>query len=81
MKEGITLIAEEALRDCKSITKCILPKGIKRIAGRAFKHCDFLTYIYVPEGIEYIADNAFYPHSGNSLKTTVSLPYKTVHIR
>ena len=76
VKEGITLIAEEALRDCKSITKCILPKGIKRIAGRAFKHCDFLTYIYVPEGIEYIADNAFYPHSGNSLKTTVSLPYK-----
>lgn len=74
VKEGITLIAEEALRDCKSITQCFLPKGVKRIAGRAFKYCDNLTYIYVPEGIEYIGDDAFLPHPGNSIKTTVSLP-------
>ena len=74
VKEGITLIAEEALRDCKSITKCILPKGIKIIAGRAFKYCNSLTYIYVPEGIEYIGDDAFVIYPDNGIKTTVSLP-------
>lgn len=70
IKEGITLIAEEALRDNKNTKQVYFPNGVKRIAGKVFKGCSNLEYVYVPDGIEYIDNDAFYPNK----KVIVSLP-------
>lgn len=59
VKEGTRAIADEALRDCKEITKVDLPDGLISIGGSAFENCQGLVDLSIPGSVETIGERAF----------------------
>lgn len=56
---GLEEIPEEALSECRSLTKLILPSGLRAIKTNAFNKCTNLESVVFPEGLERIYEGAF----------------------
>ena len=57
--EGMGIVKEEALADCKSLNEVVLPKGVLKIDNNAFAGCTNLVKMTLPEGLERIGESAF----------------------
>ena len=57
--EGLEEIKEEALKECASLTKVVLPTGVLSIKNEAFMSCVNLQSISLPAGLERINESAF----------------------
>ncbi len=67
--EGVTIIAESALRGC-NLTEVTLPPSLKTIEAHAFADCDYLTKLVIPDGVTSIGKGAFF----RSCLTEITLP-------
>ena len=67
----VTAIGENAFRNCKGLTRVVLPNSITRIEKNAFNGCTGLTTIEIPNGVNYIAASAF---SGCTALTSITIP-------
>lgn len=67
--EGVTTIADSALRGC-NLTEVTLPQSLKTIEARAFASCKYLTKLVIPDGITSIGEDAFMA----SCLTDITLP-------
>ena len=72
---SITAIADEAFRDCSTLTSVTIPTSITSIGRDAFRNCTNLTSIDIPSTVKTIDNNAFY--GCNNIKT---LNFNTVAI-
>lgn len=52
-------IGEDTFKDCKTITKAIIPEGVTAIRKGAFAGCSYLKEVVLPDSLETIEDNAF----------------------
>lgn len=78
----VTAVANNAFKNCKTITSVTIPEGVKTIGSYAFGDCRALTEIVVPDSVETIARHAFYnckalesitlPFVGESAETTTN---------
>lgn len=57
--EGISIIGEEAFKDCKKLTSVTLPESVTSIGGKAFSGCTGLTNITIPDSVMFIGEDAF----------------------
>ncbi|MDE6511412.1 MAG: leucine-rich repeat domain-containing protein [Muribaculaceae bacterium] len=57
--ESVTLIGEEAFRDCTSLTSIDLPMSLSAIKDGTFQNCSALASINMPETIASIGEHAF----------------------
>lgn len=48
-----------AFRDCKTVTKVVLPAGLTKLESDIFSGCTALKEIAIPEGVTSIGDGAF----------------------
>ncbi len=67
--EGVSTIAESALRGC-NLTEVTLPQSLKAIEAHAFADCDYLTKLVIPDGVTSIGKGAFF----RSCLTEITLP-------
>ncbi len=56
----VTAIADDAFKECDSITSITIPNSVKSIGERAFYSCDSLTSVTIPNSVTSIGKNAFY---------------------
>lgn len=56
----VTSIGICAFRNCKTLTRVVIPDGITRIGSRAFKNCTLLEELQIPESVKRIDTHAFY---------------------
>lgn len=69
--DGVTIIGEDAFRNCRSLTGVIIPDGVKRIGESAFASCPSLTDVEIPDSVTSIGKYAFYDCTGlRSIKIT-----------
>lgn len=59
IKNGIKLIADNAFRDCKSLTSVVIPNSVIYIGESAFRNCSQLTSITIPNSVTFIGNYAF----------------------
>ncbi|MBQ7809618.1 MAG: leucine-rich repeat protein [Clostridia bacterium] len=59
VKDGTTLIAEEAFKDRTEITEINLPKSLKYIGKRSFEGCKKVKSVVLPEGVVSVGECAF----------------------
>ncbi len=57
--DGVTEIPEAAFRDCKYITKAIVPDSVTVIGKDAFRQCNALAEVTLGSGLKTIGDEAF----------------------
>lgn len=57
--EGVRVIGEGALRDCRDIEEVTLPEGLERIENEAFQWCANLRRVNAPESLVYVGVDAF----------------------
>ena len=57
--ETVTIIAQEAFKDCTQLTSIELPSSVTEIDEAAFDGCTSLTSVAIPENVESIGDSAF----------------------
>lgn len=74
---AVTKIANNAFKNCSSLSSIVLPDGIISIGWVAFFGCSSLTSINLPNSITSIAFEAF---SGCSALTSMVLPNSVVSI-
>jgi len=60
VRDGTRLIADDAFRGCKDVTRVVLPDSLERIGGYAFFECSSLASIRVGDGIRHIGREAFW---------------------
>ena len=58
--DSITLIGNDAFRDCKNLMSITIPKGVTYIGERVFFDCSSLTSITIPDSVTNIGECAFY---------------------
>ena len=56
--EGVTLIENEAFKDCKSLEAVSLPNSLERIYPFAFRNSN-ISSISIPAGVKYISEDVF----------------------
>lgn len=56
--EGVTLIENEAFKDCKSLETVSLPNSLERIYPFAFRNSN-ISSISIPAGVKYISEDVF----------------------
>ena len=56
--EGVTLIENEAFKDCKSLEAVSLPNSLERIYPFAFRNSN-ISSISIPVGVKYISEDVF----------------------
>ncbi|MBQ7579774.1 MAG: leucine-rich repeat protein [Clostridia bacterium] len=71
IKDGTILIADDAFRDCSSITSVTIPDSVTSIGDSAFSGCSSLTSVTIPDRVMSIGDYAFY---GCSSLTSITIP-------
>ena len=59
VKEGTTIIANNAFEDCSSLTSITIPASVTSIGDLAFYNCSSLTSITIPESVTSIGESAF----------------------
>ena len=57
--DHISIIAEQAFADCKSLRYIVLPRNLKEIKERAFEGCIMLEQVLFPESLKKIGLSAF----------------------
>ena len=60
VRDGTRLIADDAFRGCKDVTRVVLPDSLERIGGYAFFECSSLASIRVGDSIRHIGREAFW---------------------
>lgn len=58
--KAVTAIAEDAFRNCKTITTVVIPNSITSIGDDAFNSCTNLTEINLPSTVTEIGSGAFF---------------------
>lgn len=59
VREGTTVIAEAAFRECSNLESVILPESLKIIGYEAFYGCRKLNHVYLPSSLKYLGSRAF----------------------
>ena len=77
IKDGTSVIANEAFLECTELTSITIPDSVKTIGGYAFKGCTKLTSILIPDSVTIIGSCAFY---GCSELTSITIPDSVVDI-
>lgn len=73
VKEGTTLIAEAALRECRNLESVILPETLECIGYEAFYGCRNLKHVYLPKSLRSLGSGVF----DWTAITTVEVPWET----
>ncbi len=60
VKDGTTLIADDAFCNCTELTGISIPGSVTNIGESAFYGCIGLTEVVIPDGVRSILDYAFY---------------------
>lgn len=71
VEEGVTVIGDNAFKNCIHLAQVQLPSTLKSIQKNAFFNCQSLSEIRLPPNVRYIGDHAF--RYCISLKT-ISIP-------
>ena len=76
---AVTIIAQEAFKNCNELTNVNIPSSVIKIYGSAFSGCSGLTSIIIPDSVTSIGEGTFFgcrslteitlPFVGNSAKT------------
>ena len=69
LPESITVIGDEAFKECKQLSAVKLPSKLEKIGESAFDGCSSITEIVIPGGVKEISPLAF--ASCSSLKRAV----------
>lgn len=77
IKDGTTLIADEAFDEQENLTAIKIPSSVKYIGCYAFDECSGLTSVDIPEGVQEIYSDAFYDCE-NLL--TISIPKSVTYL-
>lgn len=56
---AVTEVGMDAFRDCKNLTRVVLPSSIKAIGKNAFYGCSALSSVTMPNGVNTIGATAF----------------------
>ncbi|MBO4674060.1 MAG: leucine-rich repeat domain-containing protein [Bacteroidaceae bacterium] len=59
IKEGTTIIGEEAFQGCRNLISVVIPEGVTSIGREAFYDCSSLTSVIVPSSVNEIGNAAF----------------------
>ena len=62
--KGVTVIGEDAFRDCSDLQSVTIPDSVTAIDSSAFEGCAGLQSITIPDGVKKIDDYAFYKCTG-----------------
>ena len=57
--DGVTIIENNAFKDCKSLKSVMIPNGVTAIGEYAFYYCESLKSVTIPDGVTAIDDYAF----------------------
>lgn len=55
----VTMIGEEAFKDCKNIKSVIIPEGVTEIGADAFYGCKNLSSVVIPTSLTYLSRECF----------------------
>lgn len=69
---AVTIIAQEAFKNCNKLTSINIPSSVIKIYGSAFSGCRGLTNVTIPDSVTNIGEGAF---SGCSGLTEITLPF------
>lgn len=75
--EGIEVLKDLYLGECKTLKDLVLHKGLKTISGNAFSRCDALHNVKIPEGVTSIEMYAFDNFTGLE---SITLPSTLLNI-
>ena len=73
----VTFVGSYAFRDCRSLSRCVLPKGLVTIGTNAFARCTSLAKLTLPATLTSIGESAF---RGCYSLTSLTLPASLVTI-
>ena len=73
----VSIIGEEAFKDCTTITSITIPKTVTNIDSSAFENCTGLTTVTLPSQLYAIGAFAF---KGCTSLTSITLPESVQHI-
>ena len=69
--KDVTVVGENAFKNCKALTSVALPNSVTKIKSSAFHYCDKITSLNIGNSVETIGSYAFY---GCSSLTSISHP-------
>ena len=57
--KNVTTIGQSAFKECKGLTKVIIPSGVKEIPWSTFYDCEKIEKVIIPASVVKIGDYAF----------------------